>query len=86
MNIGIRALKARASELVRNIRERRARYIITYRGRPVAVLSPLEQPDAHAHPTEDPKAWEGLRALGRKISQEWQSDRSAAEILADMRR
>jgi prevent-host-death family protein len=86
MSIGIRALKARASELVRNIREKRARYIITYRGRPVAVLSPLEQPPTGQRPAEDPQAWDDLRSLGEKISHSWTSERSAAEILAEMRR
>jgi prevent-host-death family protein len=39
--IGIRELKARASEVVRAVKERRARYVITQRGRPAAVLVPL---------------------------------------------
>src|SRR5947199_10455470 len=39
---GIRELKIRASELVRHVRERKVRYIITHRGRPVAVLGPVE--------------------------------------------
>ena len=41
--IGIRELKARASEIVRAVREHRARYTITYRGRPVGVLLPLDE-------------------------------------------
>lgn len=86
MNIGIRALKARASELVREIREKKARYIITYRGQPVAVLSPLEQPPGQQRPAEDPGAWDELHALGEQLSRSWSSDRSAADLLADMRR
>lgn len=86
MNIGIRALKAHASELIRNIREKRARYIITYRGRPVAVLSPLEQPPGQQQPAEDPQAWDELGALGETITRRWTSNQSAADILADMRR
>ena len=45
---GVRDLKVRASEILRDVRERRARYVITYRGRPVAMLVPLE-----AVPTEE---------------------------------
>ena len=30
--VGVRELKIRASEILRNVRERRARYVITYRG------------------------------------------------------
>ena len=86
MNIGIRELKARASQLVRNIREGKARYIITYRGQPVALLTPLEQPAVRQGPAEDHRAWDQLSELGEEITKRWQSDRSAAEILADMRR
>lgn len=31
-DVGVCELRARASEIVRNVRERRARYTITYRG------------------------------------------------------
>ena len=40
--VGVQELKARASEVVQNVRERRARYIVTYR-RPVRLLLPLEE-------------------------------------------
>ena len=34
-DIGVRELKTHASEIVRNVREQRARYVVTYRGQPV---------------------------------------------------
>jgi len=81
--IGIRELKARASEVVRAVKERRARYVITQRGRPVVVLVPLDalppQPDAD-------EVWARLEALGQEIARNWQSDKSAVEILSKMRR
>ncbi len=81
--IGIRELKARASEVVRAVKERRARYIITQRGRPVAVLVPLDalppQPDAD-------EIWARLEELGKEIARNWQSEKSAVEILSEMRR
>jgi len=40
--IGVRELKVKASEIVRSVRQRRARYVITYRGWPIALLSPLQ--------------------------------------------
>lgn len=42
--IGVRELKIRATEVVREVRTRAARYFITYRGKPVAQLIPLEEP------------------------------------------
>ncbi len=45
-DIGVRELKTRASEIMRNVWKRRARYVITYRGRPIGLLTPLEQTPA----------------------------------------
>ena len=41
--IGIRELKAHASEIVRTLREERVQYIITHHGQPVGVLSPIDE-------------------------------------------
>ncbi len=81
--IGIRELKARASELVRAVKERRAQYIITQRGEPVAVLLPV---DAVTPPPDPDEVWARLEALGQEIAANWQSEKSAVEILSEMRR
>ena len=39
-DIGIRELKTRVAEIVREVREQRARYVVTHQGRPVALLLP----------------------------------------------
>ena len=41
-SIGVRELKVQASEIVRQVREQQAQYVITYRGEPVAVLLPID--------------------------------------------
>jgi len=81
--IGIRELKACASELVRAVKENRARYIITQRGEPVAVLLPV---DAAPPPADPDEVWARLEALGQEIARNWQSEKSAVEILSEMRR
>jgi len=85
--IGVRELKARASEIIRAVRDRRARYLVTYRGKPVGVLLPLEE----AAPEERTAAaqetpWEELSRLGQEIAQGWQAAQSSAELLSAMRR
>jgi len=81
--IGIRELKARASEVVRAVKERRARYIITQRGRPAAVLVPLDalplQPNAD-------EVWARLEKIREELGKGQQSEKSAVEILSEMRR
>jgi prevent-host-death family protein len=43
MRVGVRELKNRATEIVRQVRENQAEYVITYYGRPVAVLLPIDE-------------------------------------------
>jgi prevent-host-death family protein len=83
-NIGVRELKIHASEIVRKVKEKRMRYIVTHRGRPVAAIIPVEevQPGSESGTS----AWDELVLLGQQISQNWQSKRSSTEILSDMRR
>jgi len=81
--IGVRELKARASELVRTVKEERARYVITQRGKPAALIIPLDA--APLEKTRD-QVWESLIKIGEELSKGWKSDRSAVEILSEIRR
>lgn len=81
--IGIRELKTRASEVVRAVKETRARYVITRRGKPAALIIPL---DAETPIEKGDEVWEQLEKLGEELAKNWQSDKSAVEILSEMRR
>lgn len=82
--VGVRELKVRASEIVRDLRDRGTRYIITYRGRPVGVLVPLEE--ARLSETSGSDPWAELVRLGEEIGQGWRSPLTGAELLSGMRR
>ncbi|MSP13599.1 MAG: type II toxin-antitoxin system Phd/YefM family antitoxin [Chloroflexi bacterium] len=87
--IGVRELKARASEIIKDVRDHRARYIITYRGRAVGLLSPIPEGMAGndiAVPGDDAAIWQELIRLGEEIGRGWESSQSAVEILSEMRR
>jgi prevent-host-death family protein len=81
--IGIRELKIHASEVVRAVKEKRVRYIVTQRGVPAALIIPL---DAVVPQQSADKVWERLMKLGEEIGQGWQNEKSAVEILSEMRR
>lgn len=86
-DIGVRELKTHASEIVRRVREERARYVITYRGRPVGQLTPLDEaPPASVLPEDGSDAWDELTRLGREIGRGWTSPRTGTELLSEMRR
>ncbi|CAG0992153.1 hypothetical protein ANAEL_02361 [Anaerolineales bacterium] len=82
--IGIRELKSRASEVVRAVKEKRAQYVVTQRGVPAALIIPLDAL-VEAKPSDD-EVWERLMKIGEELSKGWQSEKSAVEILSEMRR
>lgn len=83
--IGIRELKAKASELVRHVAEDHATYTITRRGRPVGVLAPTDYvPTARAGRNDE--AWEGLEEMWQRFARSPRPSKSALQELFDMRR
>lgn len=81
--IGVRELKARASEVVRAVKERRVRYLITQRGKPAAILMPVDAIPSQPDPDE---VWARLEKIREELGKGWQSEKSVVEILAEMRR
>ncbi len=81
--IGIRELKTRASEVVRKVKEERARYVVTQRGKPAALIIPL---DAEPPANKGDDVWERLMKIRDELGKGPQSEKSAVEILSEMRR
>lgn len=81
--IGIRELKSRVSEVVRAVKENRARYVVTQRGKPAALIIPV---DALSPKKSDDEAWERLMKIREELGKGWQSEKSSVEILSEMRR
>ena len=87
-DIGVRELKTRASEIVRNVWKRRARYTITYRGRAVGILLPLDKTTtAGTEPNPSSSdAWAELARLGSSMAKRWPKGKTSGEILSKMRK
>lgn len=81
--IGMRELKARASDVIRTVKTKRARYIVTQRGVPVAVISPM---DSILPEKSDDDSWNKLMEIRVRIGKGKQSKKSAVELLSEMRR
>jgi prevent-host-death family protein len=81
--IGIRELKSRASEVVRAVKEERARYVVTQRGKPVAAIIPM---DAMLPEKNDDDGWEKLLEIRARLAMDKTKKKSSLEILSEMRR
>lgn len=76
--VGIRTLKARAGEIVRNVQQG-TRYVISLRGHPVALIIPVE-------PVPEPQrqdAWDALYRAGALL--EWKTSQTTEELLGEVR-
>jgi prevent-host-death family protein len=84
-DIGIRDLKAHASDLVRQVSENHATYTITRRGHAVGVLAP---PDfvAQCSGVDREQAWDRLTLLADKLERNVKRRTSAVRELERMRR
>lgn len=76
--VGVRVLKAKAGEIVRNV-HRGMRYVISLRGKPVALIIPLEPV---AEPAQE-DAWDALYQAASQL--EWVTSRTTAELLDEVR-
>jgi antitoxin (DNA-binding transcriptional repressor) of toxin-antitoxin stability system len=78
--------------MLRQVRENRAEYVVTYYGRPVAVLLPVDEEwldeqakrAAEAAAPSDEVAAE-LERLGQEIDRSWKSDETAVELVSEQR-
>lgn len=84
-DIGIRQLKAHASDLVRKVAEEHATYTITRRGRPVGILAPTDFKPPACNEGGD-AAWKRFEECLNRIAKSKQSRKSALRELANMRR
>lgn len=81
--IGIRELKSRASVVVRAVKEERARYVITQRGKPVAAIIPM---NAMLPEQKEDDGWEKLLEIRARLAKDQGKKKSSLEILSEMRR
>jgi prevent-host-death family protein len=81
--VGIRELKQRASELVRNVWKEGQEITITYHGKVVARLVPAP---AVVSSKEVERAWAELDELALEIGANWPSGVRAVEAVAEGRR
>jgi prevent-host-death family protein len=82
VTVGIRELKQQASELVRMVRETGKEVQVTYHGKVVALLIPVEKTASQ----DEASAWTELDNLAAEIGVRWPKGVSAAEAVAEARR
>jgi prevent-host-death family protein len=89
--IGVRELRERASEVLRQVREEKVEYVITYQGRPIAMLMPVQAEMIEAAMVQAGKqsltgGWETYAQLAEELRQAWPTDQNTQQLLDEIRR
>ena len=83
--VGVRELKTHAAGILRHVRESRASYVLTHRGRAIGMILPLEpgeEPPSAPEGVGD--AWDEFLQAGRRLERRFQA--GGVRLLSEMRR
>ncbi len=83
--IGLRHLKTHASEVMRDVKDNRVRYVITSRNEPLGIIIPYSSLD-ETQPQSADEAWEAFFAAADQVREAWKSPLTPAEVVREMRR
>lgn len=81
IQVGIRELKQKTSELIRIVREEGKELQITYHGKVVALVVPVPKKSTQ----EVDAAWSSLDMLAAEIGARWPADITSVEAIAEGR-
>src|SRR2546427_8034020 len=84
--VGVRELKTHAAGILRRVREARASYVLTHRGRAVGMILPLEPAEENTATAEDAAAWDTFVRAGRRLERRFRPGVSGVRLLSAMRR
>jgi prevent-host-death family protein len=87
--VGVRELKTHAARILRHVRDARASYIVTHRGRAVGVILPLDPGEGTSltHDAADAStAWNAFVRAGRRLERRFKSGVSGVRVLSKSRR
>ena len=87
--VGVRELKTHAARIVRHVRDSRASYLLTHRGRAVGVILPLDPADSAPQASDaadEAAAWATFVRAGRRLERRFRRGVSGVRLLSRMRR
>jgi prevent-host-death family protein len=86
--IGVRELREHTAEVLRRVRDEKAEYIITHRGRPVALLLPINADAVEEAMVQAGKAgvangWQTYANLAKELRASWPEEQSSQDVLQE---
>jgi prevent-host-death family protein len=86
--VGVRELKTHAARILRQVRDARASYIVTHRGRAVGVILPLDGDGMSVtrDAADATTAWDAFVRAGRRLERRFRTGVSGVRLLSATRR
>lgn len=81
--VGSRELKAKLSDVLRDVRKKDEVIVVTHRGRPIARI--VSEPRSGGTPSFD-DVWSEMDRLAAEIARDWPEGVSAVDAVAEDRR
>ncbi len=78
ITVGVRELKQRTSDIIRQVRQNGLEVQVTYRGEVIALIVPVRRPAPKG-------AWASLDTLAAEIGARWPEDVSSLDALNEVR-
>ena len=89
--IDVRELDRQTDQVLQQVREEKARYIITCQGRPIALLIPVDTQAVQAAMIEASKqsiadGWDDYARIAEQMRQTWPAEQETRQLLNAIRR
>lgn len=84
--VSVRELKGQLSRILRDVREGQKEYLVTYRGRVVARISPVVPAEQRVEAKRVRQVMRSLDQLAAEIGKKWPEGVSAVEAVREARR
>jgi prevent-host-death family protein len=84
--VGVKELKNRATQIVRDVGKRHAEYVVTVAGKPVARLVPVEVESALEKRAQRLAALAAIKGVAEQIGAAWPEGVSAVDAVREQRR
>ncbi|HSN75897.1 MAG TPA: type II toxin-antitoxin system prevent-host-death family antitoxin [Anaerolineae bacterium] len=88
--IGVRELREHTADVLRQVREQKAEYVITYQGKPVAFLAPVDEQAVESAMVQAGRStvedgWDAYMRLVEELRSTWPADLSTQDLLDEIR-
>ena len=83
--VGVRELKTHASRILRQVRDSRASFVLTHRGKAIGVILPLSEAGRVPDMDDDATAWTNFWEAGRRLENSLHPGESPMRALFEMR-